>query len=117
MAEDVDEPADTKQPAGEQIQNPHADLTFVELMCADSAEKQAQEKGRPLVLRRLCGSADICVGICVCDDDRRLLRCLRLLEFLNLTAACRANNRLYRNLRPAMLAELGLCCVIHNNCH
>lgn len=46
----VDEPANSEKSASKQIYDAHANFSFVEFMCAEVAQEQAQEERYPLIL-------------------------------------------------------------------
>lgn len=109
----VDKPADTEQTGGEEIQDAHADLSFVEFMGTKIAQEYAQQEGDPLVLgAQTCyhrDSVGILVGVCIrvgiVDNDVGLFL---VFDFFDLAATMSADHRSTGDLVSAMLTELGV---------
>ena len=81
----INDHADYKQTAGEEIQNSHADFAFVKFVCTEASKEQAEKECNPFVFHSAISvgvGIDICVlvGICVCIVDN-YLRLWRLLRF------------------------------------
>lgn len=105
----IHKPTDSEKSNGQQIDNAHADFSFVELMCAELPKEQAKQKCNPFVLGMTIAVdvfVDICVG--VVDDDIRLSRCC-LFDGLYLTAAEGTNNSGYIDFLTTVFAELRRC--------
>lgn len=110
---DINNPANAKQANGEQIQDSHADAPFIEFMCTEIPQEQAQEKCRPLIAvfsahrssdAHRCTGGCRCAGIIVIDNiDLLILRQLPCLF-----AALGADDAVGINAFPSVRAILTL---------
>lgn len=106
--ENINDPADPKQAAGKQVQQPRTDLAFIELMRTKVTEKQAQEKGRPFVLclsTAYDGGGCVCVG-CICIVDDYVGLCSLLFNLFHLSPTFWTDDCVLCNFLSAMLTKL-----------
>lgn len=102
----INQPSDSKEAKGEQVEDAHTDFPLVKFVNAEKAEEQAEKECNPLVFGAAIPADLIYVGICVVvgviDDDLRLL----LFQLCDLLPTLGADDTLFVDWLSAVLAEL-----------
>ena len=107
----VDQPSNTKEAAGKEIQDAHTNFALIELVGTKCTQEEAEQECDPLVFgtERDNGAIDVGifvgVGIGIVDYDVGLF-CV--LQLLHLATAVRAEHGSSVDLLSAVLTELGV---------
>ena len=115
----VDQPSNTKEAAGKEIQDAHTNFALIELVGTKCTQEEAEQECDPLVFgtERDNGAIDVGifvgVGIGIVDYDVGLF-CV--LQLLHLAAAMRTDHCGCTDLLSTVLTELGvLLCGVGGN--